>query len=150
MFISLMAMGLNGFSQTHKDSSNIYGDWKCIKHDYRGVEKFTLKQAEAIRKAVLHIDANAWCFKHIAFPAKCRLYRWKLKPYQPYDVAMIDRVYTKAQLKQIFLLDPVNINGDDTCYNDCVILKKGNILITDCGGYIFYWAKLKAKRPGAA
>src|ERR1700722_397022 len=145
LLVLLSLTWFQGISQIRKDSLNIYGDWKCIKHDYRGIEKFTFQQAEEIRKSVLHIEATTYYFKHITFITKCPFYAWRLKPYEPDDIAMIDRIFTKAQLKQIFLLDPARINGDDTCYNDCVILKKRNILITNCGGYIFYWVKVKPK-----
>jgi len=122
---------------------NISGDWKSVKHDYRGVEKFSLKQAEEIRKSILHIEKQTYYFRNLSFVGKCRFYEWRVKPFDAYDVnQVLELTYTKKELKKVFLLDPVDKNGNTACYNECTVFKMRDTLITNCGGYIFYWVKL--------
>jgi hypothetical protein len=123
---------------------NIFGDWKCVKHDYRGLEKFSGQQADAIRRSILHIEKHRYYFKNINFIKTCEFYRWKVTNYIPYDAGnVLERIYTPKQLNEIYLLATVDKDDNEVCYNECVILKKGKFIITNCGGYFFYWVRVK-------
>lgn len=131
---------------TRQNPLDIIGDWKCVKHDYRGLEKFTLKQAEEVRKSTLHIEKNIYYFKNVKFIEMCRFDEWVVKPFDAYDlIRTLELTYTKKQLKNVFLLDPVDKAGNTTCFNECAVFKKGNTIITSYGGYIFFWAKVKPR-----
>nr|WP_067053450.1 hypothetical protein [Mucilaginibacter sp. L294] len=135
----------NGVSQTPAKKINISGDWKCVRFSDRGIQKYTLEQAREIRKSILHIEDHTYYFKRIEFIDRCFFLGWKATPYSGIaePVRSLEAIYTKRQLNDLILIDPVDKNGNVTCYNNCLIFKKGNKLITICGGYTFYWKKIQ-------
>ena len=135
----------NGISQTPDKKIDISGDWKCVKFIDAGIQKYTLEQAGEIRKSILHIEDHTYYFKQVKFIDRCFFLGWKATPYSNMAeyVRSLEAIYTKRQLKDLVLIDPVDKNGDVACYNNCLIFKKGSMLITICGGYTFYWKKIK-------
>lgn len=140
---SLLLLSINCFSQNHESNiSAIYGNWKCVKHDYNGPEIYSLKQAEMIRKSILHIEENTYYFDNIGFIQRCSFHKLKIEPYD--TSRFIERlrvIYTNNDLKKMFTLDPVDKNAKLSCYNNCSLMLNADTLISNCGGDIFYWIK---------
>lgn len=147
LIIFFLILSDSSLSQTPKSSINILGDWKCVKIDIRGIGKFSLKEIKEIEKSTLHIGTHNYYFKNIHFIEQCSNDKWEIKPFADGEDACrkLEIIYSKAQLKRIYLIEPVDKYGNEACYNECVFFKKGNVLIGNCGGYLFYWVKMRSK-----
>lgn len=123
---------------------NINGRWKSVKHDYRGRQKFSLQQANLIRSSVLTIEQNTFNYSKAQFIKSCNFYTWKKSPYDTTVYDNLQLIYTNAELQKLTIFDPVDKAGNLSCFNECALFYlKQDTLINLCGGYIFYWVKIK-------
>lgn len=137
---------MNCFSQNKTDSPiSIFGNWKCVKHDYKGFQKFNLQQAEQIRNSVLSIENHTFRYAKAGFINKCTFFNWKISKYdttESYGYS-IEYRYTKPELAKMLKITPVDNKGNLNCYNECsTFFLKKDTLISICGGYTFYWVKI--------
>jgi hypothetical protein len=117
----------------------VYGNWKCVRKDYRGYQKFSLQQAEKIRKATLRIEKTTFSFRDIKFIEPCVFAGWKRSKYDTSEYTSLALVYTKIELTGIQTLEPVDAKGHPACFNECAIFYlKQDTLINICGGYTYY------------
>jgi hypothetical protein len=125
-------------------SNFILGTWKCVDHDYRGEEKFNLKQAELIRYSILNIGKHNFSYSKAKFIENCNFSDWEMTMYDTTQdfVYSLEYKYYKSELTKMFSFIPVDSNGRSACYNECAtFFLKEDTLITICGGYTFYWLK---------
>jgi hypothetical protein len=98
-FISLS--WCSGIAQSSRQRAYIIGDWKCVKHDYRGLEKFSPEQAGQIRKSILHVEQHTYCFRGVKFKPQCSFEKWQILPFDfSVGIGSIQRTFSKAQLKK--------------------------------------------------
>jgi len=143
-----MIFGLNISQSKQSPDSYILGDWHCVKHDYRGYQKFSLKQAEAIKKIILKIKQNGFSYSKADFVEKCDFIGWQASKYDTSEQLgySIEYRYQKTELAKLLKMTPVDKKGNLSCYNErSTFFLKGDILIKTCGGYRFYWLKVKKK-----
>lgn len=139
----LLFCGAMVYGQQRADTS-IYGRWKCVKHDYRGYQKFSLKQAEKIKVSVLTLGRNTFYYGNVKFVASCRFSSWKRSKYDISIYSPLELVYSEEQLKDVILLEPIDGGGKFSCFNDCSIFYlKQDTLINICGGYTYYLKKIR-------
>jgi hypothetical protein len=139
LFLILPFLIAAGHIVTTVSPINITGKWKCIKHDYRGKQKFSLKQAEFIRQSILDIKTNTFAYSKAKFIKPCTFQGWKRTAYDTSQYDNLELIFTKAELQKITVWDPVNAKGVNACFNECAIFYlKHDTLINVCGGYTFY------------
>lgn len=142
-FLFSVFSALIGFGQSKNDIL-ITGQWKCFKHDFRGKQKFSLKQAEKIKATVLTIKKNNFKYGDLSFIKSCSFNSWKIAAYDTSEYTNLELTFTKPELTQLKICSPVDSKGNFACYNDCALFYlKQDTLINVCGGYTFYLKKLK-------
>ena len=125
--------------------SIIFGTWKCVKHDYSGYQKFDIQIAERIRLSKLHIERNKFYYENSGIES-CDFYKFNISKYDTteYLGLSIEFMYTKKELSSLLYFEPVDKEGNPSCFNDCAILYlKQDTLISFCGGYTYYLTKEK-------
>jgi hypothetical protein len=122
----------------------ILGKWKSVKWDYSGFNKFTIEQADIIKNCILVVDKEKIYYSSISFIDTCEYYRFLISKYDTtaYLGLSIEYKYTKRELSKLLVLNPLDKEGNPSCYNDCAIfLLKQDTLINICGGYTYYLLK---------
>lgn len=147
VILYLLLLGcMDAFPQHEKiNPSFLYGKWKVVKHDYRGYQKFSAKQANQLHKSILVIEKTRYYFTNINFIGPCPIYKWNIQPYDTtISISMpIEQCYTKKELaERVSFLEPVDNKGEP-CYNECLMFLKQDTLITVVGGYTFFRLKIK-------
>ncbi|MEO6670259.1 MAG: hypothetical protein ABIN36_12330 [Ferruginibacter sp.] len=131
------------FAQSENHIS-ITGQWKCVKHDFRGKQKFSLQQAGKIKSSVLTIKKNTFSYNKLSFIQTCTFNSWEVAPYDTSEYTNLELIFTKPELEQVKVYSPLDKKGDFACYNDCSLFYlKQDTLINVCGGYTFYLKKVK-------
>jgi hypothetical protein len=146
-FCIVLFFSLNCASQEEPSTEiSLTGVWKCVKHDYVGYQKFTLEQAEKIRASKLYIENNRLYYKDISFVEPCNFYKLRISNYDTtnYYGNSLEFRYTKKELSKTKLVEPINENGELSCFNNCsFFVLKQDTLINICGGYTYYLIKEK-------
>lgn len=147
--LSLLLFSISySFCQDNKEVVSIdslYGNWKCVKLDIRGYEKYSLKQAKKLQASILTIEKNTFYYKDITFIDSCHFYGWKIKRYDTTEYNLnLSITYTKKELARMFEFEPIDTKGEWGCYNNCTLFfLKDDTLINNCGGYYLYFLKVK-------
>jgi len=135
-------------------SNDIYGQWKCVKLDKRGFQKYTLEQAKMLEASTLTIDSGKFFYgDEIDFVKPCSFYRWKKSTYDTVNLSgnILDITYKKVELSKISKLEPVDEKGEFGCFNNCAIFYfKQDTLINICGGYTLFLLKVKEIQEGSS
>ncbi|RFZ92515.1 hypothetical protein D0C36_13895 [Mucilaginibacter conchicola] len=145
-FLSLLSN--LSFGQSKSDPAGLlYGDWVCVKHYYRGLQKFSAKQAEQIRKSTLSIRPNTYSFSKAKFVKQCHFYKWQMHKFDLAEEAYsysFQYAYTKPELAKMGAYEPVDAKGEYACFNECsgIFMKKDTVIMS-CGGYAFFWLRKK-------
>lgn len=139
---------IQGCESQKKGNINEYltGKWEIILHDYRGYQKFSLAQTNQIEKADLIITEDSYYYEGVGFIDTCQFAKWKKGPYDTsnYYGWSIEFKYSKSELAKFMYIEPVNKQGDFSCYNECnIFFLKQDTLINICGGYTYYLVKSK-------
>ena len=142
----------NCFSQS-TDSNlirpfNFYGNWKCVKLDTRGYEKYSLEQAKKLEATVLTLEKNTVYYHNIDFIDSCHFTHWRIKNYDTTEWNLnLGITYRKKELAKMFELEALDDKGSPGCYNNCAIFfLKDDTLINNCGGYYLYLTKVKTEK----
>ena len=125
---------------------NIFGTWSSVKFEYYGYHKFDFNQAQKIKASKLYIGEHRFTYDSLAFIGPCDYDRLEFTKYDTthFMGVYIEYIYTKNELSKLLNIEPVDKNGDPTCYNECSILfLKQDTLISICGGYTNYLIKEK-------
>ena len=122
----------------------IIGTWKSVKFEYYGYHKFNSKQAEQIKASKLYIGEHRFMYDSLNFIGPCDYDRFKVTKYDTtkYLGIYLEYIYTKKELSKLLHFEPVDKNGEFSCFTDCAILfLKQDTLISICGGYTNYLIK---------
>lgn len=146
VFLLLLLSTLHAFSQQKKiDQSFLYGKWKVIKHDYRGHQKFSIKQADQLNNSLLVINKTGYQFTNVNFISACPFYKWNIRRYDTtisISLSLEVRYTPKELAKNVSYLEAVNKKGKP-CNNECLFFLKQDTLISIVGGYTYFRVKIK-------
>jgi len=146
-YLSILSSCNSNDNKSLDKENYLVGRWKCVKHDYSGYQKFTLEQAEQIRKATLIISKTKVYYEGIEFIEPiCEYETFILQKFDTstYYGITLERIHSKSELSKTFWVEFLGSNVDPTCFNDCSnFLLKQDTLISFCGGYTFYLVKIK-------
>ena len=144
VYILLFPFLLSASHSPTADRNSIIGKWKCVKHDYKGRQKFSLQQAESIRRSVLEIRKNTFSYSKIKFVKNCFFSGWKMTAYDTLEYNNLELRYTKAELQKFTVAFPVDAKGESACFNECALFYlTHDTLINICGGYTFYRVRIR-------
>jgi dipeptidyl aminopeptidase/acylaminoacyl peptidase len=124
---------------------NIIGNWECVKFNSRGNQKFSISQANQIKKSILVIQKNSFYYNRVKFVDICKFSNWKISLYDTVNLTgnFLDFIYSKKDLINIKVLDPVDNVNEYSCFNNCAeFFLKDDTLINICGGYAYYLKKI--------
>ncbi len=144
----ILLLNLNCSAQKQEKYTNeyIYGNWKCVKFDKRGLQKYTLQQAQKLQSSVLTVEKDKFYYNDIDFIELCSFNKWKISNYDTTNLSgnILDVLYKKKELSKIRVLEPVDDKEEPACYNNCAeFYFKDDTLINICGGYTYFLLKVK-------
>lgn len=130
-------------------SQNIYGTWKCVRMDIRGMQDYGLDKAMIVKKAILEIDKSEIVYHGASFIKPCNYVKWQINRFDTsyYHGIPLERDYLKSELVKILDFVPVDAKANPACINNCSeYLLKGDTLVNICGGYSYYRVKINASK----
>ena len=143
-YILLVPLLLSASHNPIADNNSIIGKWKCVKHEYKGRQKFSLQQAESIRRSILEIRKNTFSYSNVKFVNRCFFSGWKMTAYDTLEYNNLELRYTKAELQKFTVAVPVDAKGEFACFNECALFYLAqDTLINICGGYTFYRVRIR-------
>ncbi|MEO6883500.1 MAG: hypothetical protein ABI199_05705 [Bacteroidia bacterium] len=149
LLFSTLILCYNCYAQQLKNapSKYLYGKWKCVKLDARGYENLTPEQARKLQASILTVEKHTYYYNNISFIEWCNFDHWIVTKYDTVNLDSQDPLvytYTTKELSKIKVIEPVDSIGKFGCVNDCAAFYlKGDTLLNDCGGYYFYFTKVK-------
>lgn len=150
IIVVLLFLGCNSQESKEFNINSLYGEWHIVKHDYRGYQKFNLKQAEKIRNSILIFKKNKIYYDNIEFIQNCTFSKIQITKYDTsdYDInygyGALEYIYTKSELANFKKINLTDSSGNPTCYNNCSIFYfHQDALISLCGGYTYFLIKNK-------
>ena len=148
MKLVFVIVSIFAFYKCSSQSESIYGKWKCVATDFRGYQKFTLKQADVVKKSILNIEKNKMYYSEVDFIDLCTfdsiIYKRGLEKEDWSGTSFFYR-YSKKDLSEMIACIPVNAKGEWSCYNECAQLYlKQDTMINICGGYTFFLKRVNS------
>jgi hypothetical protein len=154
----ILSSNKNQAQGINNSSDYIYGKWKVEKELSKQYTKFGTNDVGKIKESILHIEKNKIYFENINFVDTCFFTKSKIRVSELFDkkndeyywfeegdklllplkyTGPLPTIYTKKQLKEIYLIDL-------GCGYDLSILylKQDTLILNYLGGVTFFLTKL--------
>jgi len=145
-FMLFLFLKSSGQEKKPYTDNYIYGDWKCVRLDTHGFQKFSWEKAQKLPSSILTVEKTTYYYNNVDFIEVCHFACWNKYMYDTVHLEgrTLDVLYKKRELSKVVVLEPTDSTGDFGCYNDCAIFYlKGDTLINVCGGYTLFFTKIK-------